>query len=194
MCSNQLAVLQCLYVQQYLASHPINFYCLQHRVRVWNSLREELDETGNNMLHTVFCRVPTATVISYNYTLTKWVEYNGESIQASPSACTQSISPILYTKRRMKTVEAHGTKIPSFLGSLHMHNARKFHVARPKFGLVIWDYELYPCELYFTLDCGSCCCGQVHAWSWLPVTMIMNLAHKMPDHLESTCTRGEIIH
>ena len=103
----------------------------------------------------------------------QWGEYSGK-----PSACTQPILLILYTKPRMKTVEAHGTKIPSFLGSLHMHNARKFHIARPKFGLATWDYEAYPCELYFTLDCGSRCCCQVHAWSRLPVTMIMNLAHK----------------
>ena len=67
MCSNQLAVLQCLYVQQYLASHPINTCCLQHRVRVRNSLSEEQDETGN-LLHTVFYRVPTANIQSASTT------------------------------------------------------------------------------------------------------------------------------
>ena len=41
----------------------------------------------------------------------------------------------------MKTVEAHGTELPSFLGSLHMNNVRKFHVARSKFRLATWDYE-----------------------------------------------------
>ena len=51
----------------------------------------------------------------------------------------------------------------------------------------------YPCELYFTSDCGSRCCSQVHAWYRLPVVVLWTQQIQIiPNHLGSTCTRGKV--
>ena len=57
----------------------------------------------------------------------------------------------------------------------------------------------YPCELYFTSNCGSRCCCQVHACFRLQCNDLdlanTNARPALPaDHLGSACTRGDIIH